>query len=131
MARGGAKLWRVAGDQPIPAGEDRRREVIIAFLGVGLSQSPSRAQAVAALAAARREVASCLALRASVREWLAGEVRFHGIRENAAVLVVLEIPDLARRLHTFSLRIILTVSRNSRTFSLSSPESGIRSCRSW
>jgi hypothetical protein len=63
------------------------------LLGAGLFQWPSRAQAVAALAAARREVASCQARGESVMEWLAGEIHCRGIRENAAVLAVLEIPE--------------------------------------
>ena len=66
----------------------------MAFLGAGLVQRPSRAQAVDALAAARRGVASCQARGGAVSEWLADQVRRHGIGENAAVLAVLEIPDL-------------------------------------
>jgi hypothetical protein len=42
----------------------------------------------------RREVAACQAYSGPVRQWLTGEVDLRGIRENAAVLVVLEIPDL-------------------------------------
>jgi hypothetical protein len=48
---------------------------------------------VDALAAARREVAACRARGESVRQWLADEVHHRGIRENAAVLAVMEIPD--------------------------------------
>jgi hypothetical protein len=66
----------------------------MAFLGAGLVQRPSRAQAVDALAAARRGVASCQARGGAVSEWLADQVRRHGIGENAAILAVLEIPDL-------------------------------------
>jgi hypothetical protein len=78
----------------IPAGGERRRDAIVAFLGAGLFQRLSPAQAVDALAAARREVASCRARGESARQWLAGEIHHRGIRENAAVLAVLEIPDL-------------------------------------
>jgi hypothetical protein len=65
------------------------------FLGAGLFQRPSRAQAVAALAATRREVASCRARGESAGQWLAAEVHHRGIRENAAVLAVLVIPKVS------------------------------------
>jgi hypothetical protein len=65
----------------------------MAFLAAGLSQRPSPAQAVAVLASARREAASCRARSESLREWLAGEVRSRGLRENAAVLAALEVAD--------------------------------------
>jgi hypothetical protein len=81
-------------DRAIPAGGDRGRDAIMAFMGAGLFQRPSPAQAVDALAAARCKVASCRARDESVRQWLAGEIHHRGIRENAAVLAVLEIPDL-------------------------------------
>jgi hypothetical protein len=63
------------------------------FLGAGLFQRPSLAQAVDALAFAYREVSFCRARGGSVRQWLAGEVHHRGIRENAAVLTAMEIPD--------------------------------------
>lgn len=77
----------------MPIDGERRRDAIMTFLGAGLVQRPSRAHAVAARAVARREVASCQAGGESVMEWLAGEVHCRGIRENAAVLAVLEIPQ--------------------------------------
>jgi hypothetical protein len=80
-------------DRTIPAGGERRRDTIMAFLGAGLFQRPSPAQAVGALATARREVASCRAHGESVRQWLTGEIHHRGIRENAAVLAVMDIPD--------------------------------------
>jgi len=53
-------------------GHPGRRElgsvVVMAFLGAGLSERPSRAQAVDALASARREVASCRARGESVSQ---------------------------------------------------------------
>jgi hypothetical protein len=91
---GTCEAWHVTAGQAINVGEERRPDAILAFLGAGLFRRLSRAEAVAALAAARRGVATCQARRASVRQWLAGEVHLHGIRENAAVLAVLEIPDL-------------------------------------
>ena len=77
----------------IPIGGERGSNAITAFLGAGLFQQPSRAQAVDALTTARRRVASCQARGEAVSAWLAGEVHRRGIRENAAVLAVLEIPD--------------------------------------
>ena len=73
--------------------EARRSRAVLAFLGAGLHAVPSRASAVTALADARRAVAACLARGGAIDEWLAGEIRFRGIRENAAVLAVLEIPE--------------------------------------
>jgi hypothetical protein len=84
----------VTAGQAITAGEERGPDAILAFLGAGLFQRPSRAQAVATVAAARRGIAACQARRAPVRPWLAGEVHLRGIRETAAVLAVLEIPGL-------------------------------------
>lgn len=70
------------------AGEERGPDAILAFPGAGLFQRPSRAQAVAALAAARRGIAACQAHRAPVRPWLAGEVHLRGIRETAVIKAV-------------------------------------------
>ena len=76
------------------------RGVIIAFLGAGLHQPPSRALAVAALARARRTVALHQVRGQSVSEWPASEARTGGIGENAAALAVMELPgyrDQARQ----------------------------------
>jgi hypothetical protein len=116
-------------DRAIPAGGGCRRDAIIAFLGAGLFQWPSPARAVDALAVARREMASCRARGESVRQWLAGEVHHRGIRENAAVLAVLEIPDFRHEAaQTYALD---HPDRRpaSKTYSLPSPECSIRSCR--
>ena len=51
--------------------EERRRAVLAAFIGAGVPSPPSTALLV---------------------QGLAGEVRLRGIRENAAVLAVLEMP---------------------------------------
>jgi hypothetical protein len=75
--------------------EGNRRAVLMAFLGVGMPSAPTRALMVAALAGARRAVAEHQARGQGLDEWLAGEIRVRGIRENAAVLAVLELP--ARR----------------------------------
>jgi hypothetical protein len=81
-------------ERAIPIGGEREPQAIMAFLGAGLFQRPSQAEAVNALAAARRGIATCQARGEAISEWLAGEVHRRGICENAAVLVVLEIPDL-------------------------------------
>jgi hypothetical protein len=81
-------------DQDAPPGrEERYRQAIMAFLGAGLRPPPSRALTVTALAGARRAVASHQARGESLGKWLAGEVRVRGIRENAAVLAVMELPE--------------------------------------
>src|SRR5690349_17734019 len=50
-----------SGAPHIPIGGERGSNAITAFLGAGLFQQPSRAQAVDALTTARRRVASCQA----------------------------------------------------------------------
>jgi hypothetical protein len=73
--------------------DQRRSEAIIAFLGAGLPSPPSRAVMVLALADARRAVKEHQARTAPIGSWLAGEIRLGGVRENAAVLAVLEGPE--------------------------------------
>ena len=75
-----------------PAAEKRRAAAVAAFLGAGMHSPPSTALLVTALANARGSVAMHQARGLPVDEWLAGEVRLRGIRENAAVLAVLELP---------------------------------------
>jgi hypothetical protein len=79
----------MTGNRSLPGDAEHRRGAIIAFLGVGLST----AVAVDALASARRSVAAHLARGASIGEWLASGIRVRGMRENAAVLAVMEIPE--------------------------------------
>lgn len=79
-----------AGDVDTPAHE-RRRAALIAFLGSGMYSPPSKALIVEVLAGARRAPALHQQHRRALDEWLAGEVRLRGIRENAAVLAVLEL----------------------------------------
>jgi hypothetical protein len=71
----------------------RRRDAMLAFLGAGMHAPPSRARMVAALADARRSVAAHQATSQPVDGWLANEIRLRGVRESAAVLAVLEIPE--------------------------------------
>jgi hypothetical protein len=75
-----------------PSAEGRRRAAVIAFLCVGVPSPPSAALLVAALAGARRAVAMHQARGLAIDGWLAGEIRLRGVRENAAVLAVLEMP---------------------------------------
>lgn len=67
------------------------------FLGAGLHQPPSRALSVAALGDARRMFASQARDELLISEWLTGEIRLHGIRENAATLAVMEVPEYRHR----------------------------------
>jgi len=71
--------------------EERRRAALIAFLGAGMYSPPSKALIVEVLAGARRAVALHQPHGRALAEWLAGEIRLRGIRENAAVLAVLEL----------------------------------------
>ena len=85
---------------PVPAESDRedlRRQALIAFLAAGMASAPATAQLVSALAAARRAVAADRSRGRPVDEWLRGEIRFRGIRENAALLAALEIPEMRER----------------------------------
>jgi hypothetical protein len=74
--------------------EDSRRRALIAFLSAGLAVTPATAQLVSALAVARRTVAANRSHGHSVDDWLRNEIRLRGIRENAAVLAALEIPEM-------------------------------------
>jgi hypothetical protein len=76
-----------------PGTDERRRQAITAFLGAGMHEAPAPALAVQALADARRSVAVCLARNESIATWLAGEIRFPDIKENAATLAALELPE--------------------------------------
>jgi hypothetical protein len=69
------------------------RDAIGAFLGAGVPAPPSRAVMVSALAGGRRAVKEHQARAAAIDSWLAGEIRLRGIRENAAVLAALELPE--------------------------------------
>ena len=83
---------RAAEGDDLPA-DERRRAALIAFMGVGMPSRPSTAVLVAALADARRAVAIRHERALAVDRWLADEVRLRGIRENAAVLAALEMPE--------------------------------------
>ena len=74
-----------------------REAAVVAPLTAGLDPAPARATQVAALAEARRTVAAHQARGEAVDEWLAGEMRLRGIRENAAVIAVLEVPAYRER----------------------------------
>ena len=74
-----------------PTGE-RRQTALAAFLGAGMPAAPSTALLVQALAGARRAVAAHQQRGHAIDQWLASEVRQGGIRENAAVLAVMETP---------------------------------------
>jgi hypothetical protein len=76
-----------------PEAEERRRRAITAFLRAGMNDQPSLALTVQALADARKSVAAHQARREPIDGWLAGELRCQGIKENAATLAVLELPE--------------------------------------
>jgi hypothetical protein len=73
--------------------EESRSEAIAAFLCGGLSPTPSKAQLVSALANARRAFAHLLASGGDVNARLRGEMRFDGVRENAATLAAIEVAE--------------------------------------
>jgi hypothetical protein len=71
--------------------EDRRSSAVVAFLGAGLDPRPTRATMVERLADASRTVEELRNRNQPVDDWLAEQMRCRGIRENAAVLAVLEM----------------------------------------
>ncbi len=60
------------------------------FLCAGLDPPPSRAVLVSSLSDARRAVSLLRSRKEPLDQWLASEVRFRGIRENAATLAAME-----------------------------------------
>jgi hypothetical protein len=73
--------------------DEHRSQAIVAFLRAGMHDSLSTALAVQALADARRSVAAHRARNEPIDNWLAGEIRFPGLKENAATLAALELPE--------------------------------------
>jgi hypothetical protein len=71
-----------------------RSEALTAFLSAGVAPRPTKALLVRALAAARRSVQELRHAGRPVADWLGTESRYGGLRENAATLAVLEIPEL-------------------------------------
>ncbi|UWP79903.1 hypothetical protein [Dactylosporangium fulvum] len=70
-----------------------RRQALLAFLNAGLPSPASTATMVTALADARRAVAAHQPRGLPLDDWLTGQIRLRGIRENAAVLAMLELPE--------------------------------------
>jgi hypothetical protein len=71
---------------------------VMAFLGAGLDGTLPRATAVEAYGRALRMVALHQERGLPVDQWLAGEVGLRGVRENAAVLAVLQrLPERRAR----------------------------------
>jgi hypothetical protein len=69
--------------------EEHRQTAIVAFLGAGLV-GVSTAVFVSTLATARRTLTAHRIQHRPVDDWLAAEIRLRGVRENAAVLAMLE-----------------------------------------
>jgi hypothetical protein len=83
----------VTHETTAPDPEDRRFNALSTFLSSGMGYTLTRGQIVGALAAARRAVVVNRAHERLLKEWLQSETRVRGIRENAAVLAVMEIPE--------------------------------------
>jgi hypothetical protein len=71
----------------------RRSSAIVAFLGTGMDPKPTRANMVDRLASATRTVRELSGQGRQREDWLADEMRIGGIRENAAVLALVEISE--------------------------------------
>jgi hypothetical protein len=76
-----------------PGTPERRSQAIVAFLGTGMDDPPTAALCVQALAGARRSAAILHARHEPIENWLTAEIRFPGIKENAATLAALEISE--------------------------------------
>jgi hypothetical protein len=76
-----------------PETEERRSQAIVAFLGAGLHAPPPTALMVEALANARRSIAASRSRGEPIDRWIADEVRSQGMKGNAAILAVLELPE--------------------------------------
>jgi hypothetical protein len=83
-----------------------RQAALVGLLSAGLEPPPAVDQLVSALAEARRAVTSYQVRNESPEGWLMSEMGRRGIRENAAVLATLELPeyrelaaDAYRRVH--------------------------------
>lgn len=71
-----------------------RSQAIAAFLSAGVAPQPAKALLVRALAEARRSVWILQHAGKPAAAWLGTESRHRGLRENAATLAVMEIPEL-------------------------------------
>lgn len=88
-----------------PGTDDRRSQAITAFLGAGMHDLPTPALAVRALADARRSVGAFCTRGEPIDRWLAEQVRFPGITENAATLAALEVPEHRQQIaHSYASR---------------------------
>lgn len=76
----------------IAANESDRSEAILDFLVGDLADRPSKASLVTLLGNAYRAVAA-LRQAGEVNTWLAGERRWQGIRERAAIVAVVAVLD--------------------------------------
>ena len=76
------------------ADDAARSQAITAFLSSGVVPEPTKALLVRALAAARRSVRELRDAGKPVAAWLGTQSRYGGLRENAATVAVLEIPEL-------------------------------------
>ena len=85
--------WAGDSRSSSPLDDEHRRDAVMAFLGARPDRPFSATLAVDAMASARQAVAAHLARGASIDEWLASETRIPGVRENAAVLAVMGIPE--------------------------------------
>jgi hypothetical protein len=81
-----------------PGTPERRSQAIVAFLGTGMDDPPTAALCVQALAGARRSAAILHARHEPIENWLAAEIRFPGIKENAATLAAMEISEQRQEL---------------------------------
>ena len=93
-------MAETSSETDIPDSRKFRQDALIAFMGSGLASSPTKAQLVSTLATARRSIAALRARHQNVDGWLSSEVRLRGIRENAATVAALEIPELRDRVAT-------------------------------
>jgi hypothetical protein len=73
--------------------DEGHRQALLDFLNAAQSSPAATATMVTALAEARRAVAAHQARGLPLDDWLTSQIRLRGIRETAAVLAMLELPE--------------------------------------
>ena len=80
-----------AGEEP--ASEEGLRKARGGLFAAGMAYTPRPFQFVERIGEARRMVAGLSACGRRLEPWLQEEMRLRGLRENAAIIAVMEVPE--------------------------------------
>ena len=80
-----------------PNSERSQRRARLALFAAGMSYQPEPWQVVARMAEARRAIVELRWRGSPLDGWLGEEVRVRGLRENAAVIAAMEVPEYRER----------------------------------